>query len=363
MPPKTAFVTGANGYIGHAVSRAFVRAGYVVYGLVRSAKYAPSLALDEIIPVTGAIDDVSSHQALADQLPKTLDVLVSTTEMPFDYVPHYNNTVSLLRTLAQRTLDAGGPKPLVLFTSGCKDYGMGENHVHGTPGLAPHTEASPLNAPASLADRAHNAVRILSDHGDVMAPVLLRPTNVYGRSSSFYAAFFQVATQAAAEGAPIVIPASARPDYILHALHVDDCADAYVALAEHYPRRKDEVAGQVFNISARRYETVDEVCRALASEYRVGLRYASEATEGQGAEIENPSRWPPVLIDFPQWTGSDKIRRVTGWCDKRPLFSEALHVYRLAYEAAAGQAARDGGLASRQRERVAANFDGFRAFA
>lgn len=41
-----------------------------------------------------------------------------------------------------------------------------------------------------------------------------------------------------------------------------------------------------------------------------------------------------VTLNFPQWTGSDKLRRVTGWSDHRPLFTEALHVYRLAYEAA-----------------------------
>lgn len=347
MSPKTVFVTGANGYVGNAVARAFVRAGYVVYGVVRSTKYAPSLALDEIIPITGSIDDVSSHQDIANRLPKNLDVLVSTTEMPFDYVPHYTNVVSLLRTLAQQTMDAGNPKPLVLFTTGCKDYGVGP-HIHGTPGLAPHTEDSPLNAPPALAGRAQNAIHIF-DHADVMAPVLLRPTNVYGRSSSFYAGFFQVTAEAAASGAPIVVPTSRES--VLHALHIDDCADAYVSLAEH-PQR-DEVEGEVFNISARRYETVGEVCEALAREYGVsgGVRYVNPADIQEG---ENP--WPPALIDFPQWTGSDKIRRVTGWRDRRPLFSEALGVYRLAYEAVSGD-----DLASRQLERVTANFQGFRA--
>lgn len=81
-----------------------------------------------------------------------------------------------------------------------------------------------------------------------MAPVLLRPANVYGRSS----------------GSPIVIPWPVGPEYALHALHVNDCADAYVALAEH-PRR---VEGEVFDISAHRYETVEEVLRPLAREYR-----------------------------------------------------------------------------------------------
>ncbi|MBE3050386.1 NAD(P)-dependent oxidoreductase [Candidatus Bathyarchaeota archaeon] len=347
MAPKTVFVTGANGYVGNAVARAFVRAGWVVYGLIRTHKPASSLALEEIIPVVGAIDDVSSHQAIADILPKDLDALVSTTEMTFDYVPHYTNTVALLRTVAQGVLDSGSSKPLLLFTSGCKDYGVGP-HVHGTPGLAPHTEDSPRNAPPPLAARAENAIRIF-ENSDVAAPVLLRPTNLYGRSSSFYAGFFEVAAKAAASGTPIVIPA--QPDYILHAIHVDDCADAYVALAEH-PERGD-IEGQVFNISAHRYETVEEVCQALLREYGVaaGLRYTDPADLAAG---ENP--WPPALVDFPQWTGSDKIRRVTGWADKRPLFSEALWVYQGAFEAAGGDA-----LTGGMKERVEAVFRGFEA--
>ena len=344
MSQKTVFVTGANGYVGNAVARAFARAGWVVYGLIRTAKPVPLLASEEIIPIIGAIDDVSSHQAIADSLPRTLDALVSTTEMAFNYVPHYTNTVALLRTVARRVLHAGNPKPLLLFTSGCKDYGVGP-HIHGTPDLTPHTEDSPIKAPPPLVARAENAVRIF-DNADVVIPVLLRPTNVYGRSSSFYAGFFEVAAKAAASGAPIVIPAA--PEYVLHALHVDDCADAYVALAEH--QQRSELDGEVFNISACRYETVDEVCQALAREYGVvgGLQYVNPADHAVGG---NP--WPPALVDFPQWTGSDKIRRVTGWGDRRPLFSEALGVYRGAFEAAGRDA-----LTSRMQERVAAVFRG-----
>ena len=113
------------------------------------------------------------------------------------------------------------------------------------------------------------------------------------------------------------------------ALHVDDCGDAYVALASHSTR--EEIAGQAFNISARRYETVGEVANALAEEYRVAAGVGYVDKKELQAE-ENPD-WPPALINFPQWTGSEKIRKVTGWRDHRPLFSEAIRVYRIAYEA------------------------------
>ncbi|KAJ3564259.1 hypothetical protein NPX13_g7903 [Xylaria arbuscula] len=54
-PPKTVLVTGANGFIGYAVSRAFVRAGWCVYGLTRRADTVDSLLAEEITPVIGSI--------------------------------------------------------------------------------------------------------------------------------------------------------------------------------------------------------------------------------------------------------------------------------------------------------------------
>lgn len=50
------------------------------------------------------------------------------------------------------------------------------------------------------------------------------------------------------------------PRTILHAMHVDDCGYAYVALAEH-PER-NVVADQCYNISSDRYETLDEIVKA-----------------------------------------------------------------------------------------------------
>ncbi|KAF6827378.1 NAD dependent epimerase/dehydratase [Colletotrichum musicola] len=324
MAPKTVFVTGANGYIGNAVARAFLAAGWTTYGLVRSLSAATALAQEEIIPVIGAIDDRAAHATIRSRLPPTLDAIVSTTENVIDYIPHYGNVVELLRSLGEAS-SAAGTRPVVIFTSGCKDYGVGP-HYHGAPGLAPHTEESPINTIPLLANRATYSQKIF-DHSDAFAPVLVRPTNVYGRSSSFYKAFLDVAANAAAKDKPIILPVPAES--VLHALHVDDCAEAYVAIASHPDRT--EVEGQVFNISAQRYETVDEMARALAKEYgvRCGLKYVKESELGEG---ENP--WPSGIINFPQWTDSSKLTRLTGWKHRRPLFSENLHAYRIACDAA-----------------------------
>lgn len=320
---KKVLVTGANGYVGNAVARAFVGAGWLTYGLVRSQSAASMLEQEEITPVIGTIDNVESHEDIKKQLPPTLDAIISTTEDFTNYIPHYEHAVKLLRTISLSSA-ANGVRTLVIFTSGCKDYGIGP-HYHGAADLAPHTEESPVNAPDFVADRARTAVKIF-DHKDAFAPVLVRPTNIYGRSSSYYRVFFDVAATAAAADQPLLMTSAGNT--ITHALHLDDCGEAYVALAEH-PRR-EEVEGEIFNMSSRRYETLDELAQALAAEFQIskGVKYVD------AADLKGPAPWPKNFTDFPQWVGSEKIRRVTGWNDHRPLFTEAMHVYRMAHDAA-----------------------------
>lgn len=328
MPEKTrksVLVTGANGYIGNAVARAFVRAGWIAHGLVRSQDSRPSLRADEIISILGSASDKAFVERSTNQTRFAFDVIVSCTEQTLDYVPHYNDTVALLRALAQASNNAG-IRPLVIFTSGCKDYGM--TGLDGSDGLAPHTEESPLNALPLLAPRASHAVKIF-DHTDLFDAVVLRPSTLYGRSASFYGPIFDKAAKAAAETG--VLELTADPKSIMHGTHVDDCAEAYVAIAEHADR--NTVKGQCYNISGGRYETLQEVANALVEEYKIkgGVKYAPEKAK-PGADVV-----VQMLIGFSQWVGSDKLRRNVGWRDKRQPFSEALHTYRMAYEAAVAQ--------------------------
>ncbi len=319
---QTVLVTGANGYIGNAVARAFVRAGWTTYGLVRNAQSRTSLAADEIISVLGSAGDSDFIQRLQAQ-ERTLDVIVSTTEQILDYIPHYNDTITLIRALSLASNKAG-IRPLVLFTSGCKDYGT--TYLDGAEALAPHTEQSPINPPPFAIHRATYAPKIF-DHSDLFDAVLLRPTTVYGLSGSFYGPLLEMAARAAENG---VLELAADSRSILHGTHVDDCAEAYVAIAAHEDR--NAVKGQCYNISGHRYETLSEVSTALVKDYKIagGVRYIP-AGENVGIDVVQ------MLISFPQWVSSEKLRRDVGWSDRRQLFSEGLHMYRKAYEAAVAQ--------------------------
>ena len=299
---NSVLVTGANGYIGNAVARAFVRSGWKTHGLVRKEPSLVSLAKEEIIPIPGSLSDPSFLAPLKAQ-GVVFDVIVSTTEQMNDYIPHYNGVVSFLRTVARNSNEAG-VRPLVIFTSGCKDYGMMDK-LADSPDLKPHTEESPLNPfPfAGIIARANHAIKIF-DHTDLFDAIVTRPTNVYGSDSSHYGMFFKLAAKGKEKG---VLELHEDPRTILHAMHVDDCAEAYVALAEH-PHRA-VIRGQCYNIAAYRYETLDEIAKALVKEYDIGggVNYLPQK-EGTSFEVI----WERAVLGFSQWTGSAKLRKDVG---------------------------------------------------
>ncbi|KAF3406449.1 hypothetical protein DPV78_000845 [Talaromyces pinophilus] len=321
--PKV-LVTGANGYIGNAVAKAFNRAGWTTYGLIRRAADASDLSQNEIHPIIGTPQDLSLTN---EQEHCVFDVVVSNTEDWSDYDNHFRHVKAMLTHIGNRTWEIAGVRTLVLFSSGCKDYGM--TGKHGDADLAPHTESSPLNAFPFLQARTKSAAGLLEDGKNGKLPfdvVVLRPTNVYGYNSSYYGYFFAWADKAKKDGNK-VLRVAADPNTIMHSAHVDDCALAYLSLAEH-PRR-DEIKDQAFNISNARYETLSEVCEALAKSYGLLVEY-----EEPGPYDDIVLGNIEVIIQYSQWVSSDRIRQLTGWKEQRACFSTGLAQYRMAFEAA-----------------------------
>ncbi|UPK91251.1 hypothetical protein LCI18_002186 [Fusarium solani-melongenae] len=126
-----------------------------------------------------------------------------------------------VRALAEES-NRNGTRPLVLWSSGCKDCGTTD--LYGSPGLAPHGENSSLNAPEILKERTTNCLRIFDDVSLFNAAVIW-PTSVFGYSSKGFET--------------LRIPGD--PNSIIHATHVDDCAEAYVTIAEHSDRSANGV--------------------------------------------------------------------------------------------------------------------------
>lgn len=98
------------------------------------------------------------------------------------------------------------------------------------------------------------------------------------------------------------------------------------------------MADEVFNISSRRYETLKEIgekIEKIEKIYRVRVVYEDPVG---GMRREDKGSFLELLVDFLQWVGSEKIRKQTGWVDRKALFSDGFEVYRRTHE----QAVRDG---------------------
>lgn len=321
MAPGTVFITGANGFIGSAVAKIYSQQGWTTYGLIRSKRSALSLMRDEVIPIVAAAAEASTF---VPSLPP-VDVIITCDEDLSNYAVFQQARLSMIKQICQQSKTQKPDfKPLVIFSSGCKDYGM--TPMHGEEGLAPHTETSPLNPPDLLRPRTDAATDMLTNHTEDFDCVVTRPTTLYGRSGSHYSHFFILADRAKAEtGGVLELPAS--PNAILHGTHVDDIAAAYLALATA-PRAR--VAGKSYNMSSHRYETLAEIVPAIEKSHGITVKFRNP----QPDDVSSFGLYALALFMFPQWVGSETFRADLGWSDVKPLFHEGYDLYRNAYEAA-----------------------------
>ena len=132
--PLNALVVGANGYLGSAICRALLRAHtpplsfFRVHGIVRRGSAAPALAAEEVNPIVGSVSEPEALAAKVLSHSRTWDIVVICTEpskLSRDAEDtHWRDMLSFLKSIAAASSSAEPPvRPLVLWSSGCKDYG------------------------------------------------------------------------------------------------------------------------------------------------------------------------------------------------------------------------------------------------
>ncbi|KAL0486886.1 hypothetical protein AKO1_001229 [Acrasis kona] len=111
------FIAGSTGYLGNGISRAFRRAGYSVYGLIRDEKRVNELAKQEIIPVVGTIDNTTPYEHILLNCSVVVDAVGygPTAEPFFEKVAQISE---------ERNKNSGDIyNILYIFTSGIMTYG------------------------------------------------------------------------------------------------------------------------------------------------------------------------------------------------------------------------------------------------
>ncbi len=118
-------VAGAGGYIGEAVAHAFRRAGFIVYGILRSEAKAVELGRKEIITLIGDYTDPKFIPAMKD-CAIIIDAVGYNSEASATFL---NNTIQAGQ---QRVTEHGKHfKTYYIFTSGIMTIGHAADDQHG----------------------------------------------------------------------------------------------------------------------------------------------------------------------------------------------------------------------------------------
>jgi nucleoside-diphosphate-sugar epimerase len=296
------FVTGASGYIGHAVTGELAAAGHEVTGLVRSNEKAELLRRLGARAVIGSIADPASYHDHAAEH----DALVHTA---FDM----SGTVDADRRAIETLLAAaaGSKKKLVLYTSGV--------WVLGATGDTPADEGAPVDHPLPLVAWRPGHERLVLDAAvHHLTTAVIRPGIVYGGRGGLPAAYFASAEK---EGAARYVGDGANR---IPLIHLEDLARYYVRIVEHH-------AGGIFHAVDGNAVPLAEVARS-----------ASEAAGKGGATCAIPlEEARRTLGPFADALALDQVvetRRGTeiGWRPEHPNFlGEVEKTYREWKSAAA----------------------------
>jgi len=281
-------VLGATGLVGFAVSQAFVRNGYKVYGLARSQEKANHLAKHEITPVHGEAQKVDTWIKVAEQV----DIIVEAVADYQDY-----STGSVVGAALIKLLQAHKQK-IVIYTSGVWVYGNTTETV---------SEGTPLNPLPIVASRPALEKQYL-DAG----AIILRPANVYGKHSSLLGStFFKGVTEHKTN-----FPGTGSNSWSF--VHVEDCATAYVKAAE----KASNIRGQAFNIVAQS-DRISDIVDAVAQ--IVGFKEKITYTNGTDPFGQ--------ALSLNQHFNTVRARSVLDWTPKSTSVLSDVATYYAAWKA------------------------------
>jgi nucleoside-diphosphate-sugar epimerase len=298
------FVTGATGYIGSHVARAFRRADHDVWGLLRNKEKSKSLEEAEIHPVVGTLQDPRSYLAAAEPCALLVHAAV-------DYAA---DTFALDRQTVEGLIGSGerGAQPkTLLYTSGTWVYGeTGDRRVD---------ETTPLTPAERVAWRPGNERLVLESRS--VRGLVVRPGCVYGGPGGMTGDWFGGAHDK--KGVSIV--GDGRNRWAM--VHVDDLADGYVRVGE------SGLSNEIFNLVDPSRATVEEMATAAARASgfsgEVGRISVAEASKTLGSFAE--------CLALDQHVDAGKAARVLGWVPRHSGFVSEAETHFRSWKASRGR--------------------------
>ncbi|KAI8325515.1 NAD(P)-binding protein [Martensiomyces pterosporus] len=292
-------VIGANGFIGNAVAQAFSRAGYLVYGLVRSEEKGEGFAADEIIRVVGSTTNPESYADILDKV----DILVDASAPHGGDPTVYTNTLfQAIKTSAEKRA-AGGGVLTFIFTTGV--------WVHGGTGHEPTSQDAALAPIKGVEWRPATEVNAHKTAPNVRS-IVIRPGLVYGKSGSLTGFFFPGVTSG-----KIRFPGDLKNR--VPTIHVDDLADLYVKVADKSPL----LSGLNLVAANRSAESIAEIIEAVRG-------ISDKEIEVETYESDH---FIDIGLSTNQVFDTRLTRNVTGWEPRKLSLIDGISLYYEAWKA------------------------------
>lgn len=275
---KTAFVTGADGFIGSHLVERLVLEGWRVRAMVYYNSFNSwgwldtSPCRDSIEVVEGDVRDPVLMRSCIEGCDAVFH-LAALISIPFSYhAPHAYVQTNIVGTLnvVQAAREARTPRVIVTSTS----------EVYGTARFVPITEKHPLQGQSPYSASKIGADQIaLSFHATFGVPVVvLRPFNTYGPRQSARAVIPTIITQLA----------SGKRQLKLGALHptrdfsfVSDTVSGFLAAAT-----ANEVIGKVINVGSGFEISIGDTAKLIAEIMGVDVKVVQDDARIRPADSE-----------------------------------------------------------------------------
>ena len=289
------FVTGASGYIGHSVAKAFRAKGHTVHGLIRSQEKAKHLLAEEIWPVIGNLENPESYSSILEEV----EVAVHCAR---DYSPKgIEYDANTIDTIIAHFSKSPYPRSFI-YNSGI--------WIYGSRGDLLVDESIPPQPLKIVKWRESHEAKVLKAANARLKTSIIRPGFVYGGSGGLLQPLFASAQRGAVE-----IVGDGNNHWPM--VHVQDLAYAFVSMAEK------ELSQIVLNVVDDSHFTLREIAEAIAKAANGGGKIkvlsSEEGAKQFGAMIEG------LMIDLT--VNNSRAKRLLGWQIHHPPFLYEAELY------------------------------------
>jgi nucleoside-diphosphate-sugar epimerase len=319
-------ILGATGTIGNALALSLIRSGnHTVYGLARSPAKAKGLAVQEIVPVLGSVQEPQGFLDILEQRPE-ISVVVDAAAV-------YGESGKLLQLIVEagkkrlaKYQEIGvpaGPKLGYVYVSGMWVHGSSHRTVSDQNPFV-GTSASPTPPVNMVAWRPEIERQVISpETRSVLDTAVVRAALTYGGAAAIWTGPFATLLQAArAEPQPPTAQVQLDPLAAGVLAHVDDVASGIHALIEQLPLVATSGIYPVFDLASQ-VESIPAIMQAAARVF--GYHGVVELVGPAEGDVFSEALGASVVAD------SGKAKTLLGWVPKRQGLLLGIEVYAQAW--------------------------------